>query len=44
MTSSPRVYLSDNLIKHKKAEIQGREINREIIKKKWVLRHCDLDL
>ena len=37
-------YLSDIpnfiLIKHKWAEIQGREVN----KKKWVLRHCDLDL
>ena len=37
-------YLSDItnfiLIKHKRAEIQGREVK----KKTWVLRHCDLDL
>ena len=28
----------------KRAEIQGREVNRELWRKKWVLRHCDLDL
>ena len=47
-TIRPRVYLSDIpnfiLIKHKRAEIQGREINRELWRKKWVLRHYDLDL
>ena len=28
---------------HKRAVIQSREVDREL-KKKWVLRHCDLDL
>ena len=43
----PRVYQSDIsnfiLIKHKRTEIQSREVNR-IMKKTWVLRHYDLDL
>ena len=47
-TNRPRVYLSDIpnfvLIKHKRVEIQGREVNRELWRKKWELRHCDLDL
>ena len=47
-TNRPRVYLSDIpnliLIKHKRAEIQGREVNRELWRKKLELRHCDLDL
>ena len=47
-TNQPRVYLSDLpnfiLIKHKRTKIQSREVNRESWRKKWVLRHCDLDL
>ena len=34
-----------NLIVHKRAEIQSREVNRELWRKNgYVLRHCDLDL
>ena len=48
-TNLPRViYLSDIptfiLIEHKRAEIQSREVNRELWRKKWVSRHCDHDL
>ena len=40
-----RAYLNDIpnflLIGHKRAEIHSREVNRELCRKKWKLRHCD---
>ena len=42
-----RAYISDKmnyiLIGHKRAEIHSRKVNR-IMKKKWILHHCDLYL
>ena len=47
-TNRPRAYLSDSsnfiLIEHKRPEIQSNDVNRELWRKKWVLRHSDLDL
>ena len=43
----PSAYLNAKLkfilIGHKRSEIQRREVNR-IMKQKWILRHCDLDI
>ena len=43
-----RAYLSNIsnliLIGHYRAEIFSRKVNRELLRKKRILRHCDLDL